>query len=244
MAMEYKKFLMFGDSITEFSFNTRPDAGKDLGEQFSLGAALTNDYTRKLEVMQRGFAGYNSRWGLKILPKILENDKDIAIGYIFFGSNDSCAGGHVHVPEDEYESNLHKLVQMFKAQSIKPLLVGPGFFDPAKWEPSRKEEIKQGYVRSNERFIRYGRIAAGVAAKENIPFVDLRAAIGRELGDKWGGALTDGLHLAGIGYEIFYKELMQAIKDHYPEYYPDNMELMLPYWRDLGADGSQLDEYL
>ncbi|CAR29146.1 hypothetical protein ZYGR_0Z00670 [Zygosaccharomyces rouxii] len=239
--MEYKKFLMFGDSITEFSFNTRPQPEENLGDQFALGAALTNDYSRKLTVLQRGFAGYNSKWGLKILPKILEYEQNIVIGFIFFGSNDSCAGGPQRVPEDEYESNLHKSVQMFKARSIKPILVGPAFYDSSKWEPSRQDEVRQGYARSNEGFIRYGKITASVASKENVPFLDLRAAMEREAGKNWTDFLVDGLHFNGKGYEVFYKELLQAISDHYPEYHPYNMAITPPYWKYVSEDESKLD---
>lgn len=53
MAMVYKKFLMFGDSITEFAFNSRPSSGESPGDEFTLGAALTNVYTRKLAISQR-----------------------------------------------------------------------------------------------------------------------------------------------------------------------------------------------
>lgn len=244
MTMEYKKFLLFGDSITEYCFSTGPSSHEGFGDQFSLGAALTNDYTRKLAILQRGFAGYNSRWGLKILPKILQYEQNIAIGYIFFGSNDSCAAGTQHVPEDEYESNLHKSVQMLKARSIKPIIVGPALYDGSKFEPPRRDEIKAGYIRSNEAFIRYGRIAASVASKEHVPFLDLRAAMQREAGDNWKDLLVDGLHFNGKAYEIFYKELLRTIKDHYPEYHPDNMEAKLPNWRDVKEDGSNLDQFL
>lgn len=181
---------------------------------------------------------------MKILPKILQNEPDIVIGYIFFGSNDSCAGGPQRVPEDEFESNLRKTVQMLKARSIKPIIVGPALYDGSKFEPSRQEETKAGYVRSNEGFIRYGKISASVGSKEHVPFLNLRAAMEREAGEDWKDLLVDGLHFNGRGYEIFYKELLQTIKDHYPEYHPDNMETKLPYWRDVKEDGSNLDQFL
>lgn len=244
MSMEYKKFLLFGDSITEFFFNTRPGSQEFTGDEFSLGAALSHDYTRKMEILQRGFSGYNSRWGLKILPKVLQCEQDIVLGCIFFGSNDSCIGGHQRVPEDEYESNLHKLVQMLKARSIKPIVIGPALYDGSRFEPPRQQEVKAGYVRSNEAFVRYSKIAGKVASKEHVPFLDLRAAMESEAGENWKGLLLDGLHFNGKGYEIFYKALLQIIKDHYPEYHPDNMPYKLPNWRDVKEDGSNLDQLL
>lgn len=53
--MDYEKFLLFGDSITEFAFNTRPtEDGKD---QYALGAALVNEYTRKWIFFKEGSKG-------------------------------------------------------------------------------------------------------------------------------------------------------------------------------------------
>ena len=121
MSLKYERFLLFGDSITEFAFNTRmSDDGKD---EFSLGAALVNAYTRKLDIVQRGFSGFNSRWALKLLPEILKNETNIVMSTIFFGSNDSCYAEQQHVPLPEFEQNIRKLVHMLKEKNIKPCLL-------------------------------------------------------------------------------------------------------------------------
>lgn len=242
MAMEYKKFLLFGDSITEYSFNTLPEPNK--GHQFALGAALSSIYSRKLAIIHRGFSGYNSRWAIKILPKILEHENNIAIATIYFGSNDATAAGPAHVPEHEYEDNLHKLVRMMKAQSIKPILVGPALYDPAKFEPTHQKEIQQGQIRSNELLGKYSTIAENVASKEHIPFVNLHAAFKNKGSDNWREMLSDGLHYNGWGYEVFYQELLRAINESYPQYSPENMEVKLPLWREVLEDGSNLEQFL
>lgn len=242
MTLEYQKFLLFGDSITEYCFNTYPEQNN--GHQFALGAALCSDYSRRLAVIHRGFSGYNSRWALKILPKILEHEQNIAIATIFFGSNDANPAGPVHVPAPEYEANLHKLVQMMKVKSIKPILVGPALYDPAKFEPTHQNEIKLGQVRSNQLFGKYSKIAEDVASKEHIPFVNLHAAFKGDGSDEWKDLLSDGLHYNGRGYEIFYQQLLRAINESYPQYSPENMEVKLPLWREVLEDGSNLDQFL
>ncbi|XP_058087664.1 GDSL esterase/lipase At5g62930-like isoform X2 [Magnolia sinica] len=50
------QIVLFGDSITEQSF--RPGGW---------GAALADTYSRKADVMVRGYGGYNTRWALFLL---------------------------------------------------------------------------------------------------------------------------------------------------------------------------------
>ncbi|CDO94208.1 unnamed protein product [Kluyveromyces dobzhanskii CBS 2104] len=241
MALNYEKFLLFGDSITEFAFNSRMnDDGKD---QFTLGAALANAYTRKLDVIQRGFGGYTSRWALKLLPKILEQEKNVAISTIFFGSNDSCQHEHQNVPLPEFKTNNIKLIQMLKSQGVKVVLVGPALYDYDRCHPSNTEEIDQGYIRSNEFYEKYSEAAEEVAKEEGVAFVNLHEAFKRQ-GDMWPELLCDGLHFTGAGYELMFNELMAAIKEHYPQYLPENVEYKLPNWRLIEPDGSNLDSFL
>lgn len=70
--MEYGKFVLFGDSITQFSCT-----------QYGFHPALQNVYIRKLDVINRGFSGYNSEHARQILPKILESETNIKLMTIF-----------------------------------------------------------------------------------------------------------------------------------------------------------------
>lgn len=45
------QFLLFGDSITQFSFNPH---------ELGWGASLADSYARKLDVVNRGYSGYNT----------------------------------------------------------------------------------------------------------------------------------------------------------------------------------------
>lgn len=236
--MDYKKFLLFGDSITEFAFNSRAQEGES--DQFALGAALCNDYTRKLDIVQRGFSGYNSRWGLKILPRVLENEQNIVLSTIFFGSNDACLGGHQRVPMEEYASNTRKMISMLREKNIKPILVGPGLIDQERFEAPRKEEVERGYIRTNESFEAYSNKLQQIATEDKIPFVDLNTAFRREGGENWRDLFRDGLHFSGKGYEIFYNELLKSIRIHYPELAPECIPTRLPGWRDVAEDGSNV----
>jgi lysophospholipase L1-like esterase len=48
-------------------------------------------------VVNRGFGGYNSRWGLKLLEQVLQQTKaagqQVALMTIWFGANDAAIPG-------------------------------------------------------------------------------------------------------------------------------------------------------
>jgi len=230
---KYQKFLLFGDSITEFAYTTQP---------FSLGAALSNVYTRKLDILHRGYAGYTSRWGIKVLEDILEEHghNDIAIATIYFGANDSCLGGPQAVPLDEYIENMKLLVDMLRKNNIKPIFMGLALFNRELWESIKPEEIKLGHIRTVDNLQLYSNSLKKLAKKENVPFIDLHKSFTEVGRDSWKDLLLDGLHFSSKGYEVWYNELIAAIKENYPEYDPDNMQTMYPHWRDVKPDCSNI----
>lgn len=236
--MDFSKFLLFGDSITEFAFNSRMEEGKP--DQFVLGAALCNAYTRRMDIVQRGFSGYNTRWGLKVLPAVLESEDRVVLSTIAFGSNDLCLGGTQRVPEEEYISNVKQMVSILKAKGIKPILVGPALIDQKRFESVRQEEVQKGYVRTPEQFKLYSGLLHKVSNDEKVPMVDLNNAFQREAGDNWQELLSDGLHYSGKGYKIFFDELMATVREFYPELAPENIQRKLPEWRDVLEDGSNV----
>ncbi|KAM3162111.1 Isoamyl acetate-hydrolyzing esterase [Lachancea thermotolerans] len=240
MSLKYQKFLLFGDSITEFAFNTR--MSEDKGDQFSLGAALVNVYTRKLDVVQRGFSGYNTRWALKLLPRILESEPidDIVLSTVFFGSNDAVHDGSQKVELPEFIQNNIDLVRLLKSKGIKPILIGPALHDADKWKSLRPEEVAKGVVRSNENNKRYSDALQEVARTENVAFVNLIETFSNQGGSDWRSLLNDGLHFSGKGYEVFYNELLKTIRVAYPEWAPENVTYKYPNWRDVEPDGSNI----
>lgn len=233
--MDYKKFLLFGDSITEFAFNP---------EHFTVGSALTNLYTRKLDILQRGYAGYNSRWAIPVLEKIIEQDgKDIIIGTLFFGTNDSVENGPQMVPIPEFVDNMKKMIRMMKEANIKPIVIGPGLIDRGVWDVLKSQDIEKGWIRSNKLFEEYTNALIDLTTDENVPFVDLRKSFletSKIKNENWQKYLIDGLHFSGDGYRIFFEKLMEVINQYYPECSPENIKTILPYWRNVQADGSNI----
>ncbi|ODV95113.1 hypothetical protein PACTADRAFT_57624 [Pachysolen tannophilus NRRL Y-2460] len=250
MSLQFNRFLLFGDSITEFCFDQRPylrlrpNASENTEAlHFSLGAALANDYSRKLDILRRGFAGYSTRQARLILPLIFQNDHDnlpetqkIKIMTIFFGTNDCVNGGPQRVPLDEFADNLKFMIEESLKRNIKLIIVGPSYHDPTKWEPDRMDQVAMGWIRTTENTVRYTKELKKLSAEYNLPFLDLHAlfedySIKNKIDAE--SLLVDGVHYTGDGYKIFYDALIKAIDENYPELSSQNLERRLPYWRDI-----------
>lgn len=100
-----KKVVAFGDSITQHGFNT---------DNHGWVAKLADWWTRRVDVLNRGYSGYNSRWAkLAFEEVILAESPDLL--FIFFGANDATdASGVHHVPLAEYTENIRSMVQLAK----------------------------------------------------------------------------------------------------------------------------------
>ena len=74
-------FLLFGDSLIQQAF----------GDTTFLGPALSEAYIRRLDVINRGFSGYNTTQALAILPKFVPSPEQSRVRFmlIFFGANDA-----------------------------------------------------------------------------------------------------------------------------------------------------------
>jgi lysophospholipase L1-like esterase len=99
--------IAYGDSITQRGY-----AGW-------LGL-LSDWYTRKVDILNRGFSGYQSRWGFDMFPEVvLQNSVDMVI--IFFGANDAVVPEVLqHVPLKRYEENLLSMAKQLK--EVRPTL--------------------------------------------------------------------------------------------------------------------------
>ena len=251
------QFMLFGDSITEFAFNTnfQEAQGQELyqngivnpmHQQFCMGAALTNLYVRRLDIVQKGLSGYNSRWALKILPELLKIYKNVKMAYIFFGSNDSCLGDIQHVPIEEYRENTLKLIDMYKQNGVeKIILITPALFNEELWNKDKFAEVQKGYTRSNEDFVKYAEALEQIGSELKLPVVNLNKAFKKyadeKLDGKWQDLLCDGLHFSGNGYYVFYNELVNTINKNYPEMSVAQVEYNLPNWRNVKSDASNLN---
>ncbi|KAK9453146.1 esterase [Dipodascopsis uninucleata] len=244
MELIWDKFLLFGDSITEYCYN------QEFG--FALGPALQHEYRRRLNIIHRGFGGYNSDHAVIMFDKILElehtDSSKIKIMTCFFGTNDSSDPPSLqHVPVETVKSNIKTIADKAKAKGIKLILIGPGPYNHHQWVNSRNLEVARQRTTFQAR--KYCDAIGEVAKEEGLPFIPMWYLIMQAAGWKEGDTvfglesesaenplldfLTDGLHYTGPSYKIFYDALMKAIADYYPEMLPDNLKYHMPVWSEM-----------
>ncbi|PMD62140.1 SGNH hydrolase [Hyaloscypha bicolor E] len=232
------KILLFGDSITEMSYN------QEFG--FNLAPALQHEYFRKLQVVARG---YGHQWVLILLYvvtlyflKVEEaGGSIIRLMTIFFGTNDA---GVDAVSLERFAVNLTFIAKMVVGREIPLIIVGPA--------PINEYVDVAGKV--TMRNLEYSNAASKVASELGVPFIDLWHAfleskgwiegdpIPGKRGDKSGQTLddllSDGVHFTGKGYKLWYNLLFQTIRDRYPELGTEKLSTILPHIFDV--DNSDL----
>lgn len=176
-------------------------------------------YARKLDVINRGFSGYNTDWALPILRQLLptvqqqkEQACSISLMTIFFGANDaSLTSNPQHVPIDRYESNVKAMIDMvrnpdspFYNPRLRIILITPPPLNEVQWN-KRCEEQGGKLNRTNELAHRYSNCIKEVGKELDIAVADLWS----EITDKsikeskdLSNFFLDGLHLNGNGYQV------------------------------------------
>lgn len=103
-----KRAVFFGDSITQHGSNTS-----------GWVASMVQWWFRRVDVINRGFSGYNSRWALMIVNEVVVTEKPDIV-FIFFGANDAVdVSVPQHVSLTDYKSNMEHIVLTLKR--VRPL---------------------------------------------------------------------------------------------------------------------------
>ncbi|XP_022369344.1 isoamyl acetate-hydrolyzing esterase 1 homolog isoform X1 [Enhydra lutris kenyoni] len=223
-SLAWPRVLLFGDSITQFSF-----------QQGGWGASLADKLVRKCDVLNRGFSGYNTRWAKIILPRLITKgnspDSPAAVT-IFFGTNDSALKDEnpkQHVPLAEYAANLHTMVRQLSAAGVpasRVVLVTPPPLCEAAWE---QECLLQGCKlnRLNSVVGEYAGACVQVAQDCGVDVLDLWTLMQKDTQD-FSSYLSDGLHLSPKGNEFLFSHLWPLLEKRV-----SSLPLLLPYWRDI-----------
>ncbi|KAG9237010.1 SGNH hydrolase-type esterase domain-containing protein [Amylocarpus encephaloides] len=251
----YPQFLLIGDSHIQRASRLR--------DGFSFGAVLAEHVERRLDVVNRGFSGYNSSHMLCILDQIIPSTSAAKVDYVLLllGSNDSCLPSsptNQYVPLEEYRANLKTIITHSSIKVHDPLIliVTPPPINEVHLEVQDRENGHGDLTRLQENSFRYAEAVRGLAKEfhhEKLRLVDLWGAIIKEArkvtsgdeaampGSKATGdntslrmILEDGLHLTGIGYEIFLNEVLSAMGGTWIDHDPNNHKTSwgFPRWED------------
>lgn len=242
------QFLLLGDSITQQSFC------QDRG--FGFGAALTDAYIRRLEVVNKGLSGYNTRMVLKVLPQAIPPPEQAKLRFvtILLGSNDARLPNtppniaQQHVPLGEYKSNLRAIVthpKLLAHTGVRRILVTPPPIDERRCREN--DFVRDVAVRKASDTAKYAQAVRELGDELGLQVLDLwgsmiRKADGKEEDVEPIGSIDvslnavlqsfvrDGLHLSPEGYKVFFDELMALIERVWPEQLPKNLSFVLPGW--------------
>ena len=118
----YPQIILFGDSVTQCMTT-------------NIQAWLQTRYSRRADIINRGFGGYTSQQGLSLLPKIIpslhpDTSPEIKLCFVFFGANDAFqppqTPGRPRVHLEDFLSNISKIVEYLLSISkeMKVVLIG------------------------------------------------------------------------------------------------------------------------
>ncbi|KAF2763282.1 SGNH hydrolase [Pseudovirgaria hyperparasitica] len=252
MAALYDQFILFGDSLTQQGWSQE--------RGFAFLAQLGDDYVRRLDVVNRGFSGYNTTQALAILPRIIPhpNHAKVKLLTIFFGANDASlphASNNQHVPLQTYTANLRSILTHPSITAHAPHIIlitpppineHPMAHDPGVAGPARRAACTKAYADAV--------ITLGLEMR--VAVLDLWGAVMARVGwDAGGGVgggevvlpgslerarepvldglLHDGLHFSPEGYRVLYEELVGLIAERWPELRPEALPFVLPGWTEF-----------
>mmetsp|Transcript_17330 Transcript_17330/g.15628 ORF Transcript_17330/g.15628 Transcript_17330/m.15628 type:complete len:267 (+) Transcript_17330:3-803(+) len=214
--------IAFGDSLTQ-----RGSSGW-LGQ-------LSNWYTRKADIINRGYSGYNSLWGIKIYDQVITPFKPNFL-IIFFGANDAVIEGvPQYVPLLDYKLNLIHLIEKSKRlyPNIQILLITP---PPIyEYDLQQANKLKGKTIvndRTNERTLSYVSSCKEVGAKYSIPIVDAWNGLGGNH-DSRAQYFEDGLHFNIKGNDKLFELVTNVISSEIPSWAPDNMPIDQATWQQM-----------
>ncbi|KAI1851361.1 hypothetical protein JX265_000405 [Neoarthrinium moseri] len=170
MATSYDQVVLFGDSLFQ--------GATDILEGFSFQAALQKHCIRRLDVVNRGFSGWNTQDALRYLPEIFpakgSNETSaprLRYLLILLGANDACLP-HSYPTQycslDDYRANLKAIITHPNITAHKPtiLLVTPPPLDETRiHQYDILENNLEELTRNAANSAKYSQAARDVAAE-------------------------------------------------------------------------------
>ncbi|GAA6000883.1 SGNH/GDSL hydrolase family protein [Rhodotorula paludigena] len=233
--------VMFGDSITQGAWIPG-----------GTGARLADAWQRKLDVINRGFSGYNTVMGLEVLRQFLPRSNEpvpkMAIFIVWFGANDAAVSPSPQsMTLEEFKANLRTILDLVRSPSsphYSPhtqlvLLTPPPVDDAVRAADLGARVPARTPDREAARTEAFAKAVQEVGAEEGpdgkkVPVVDVWGRIMQKARDEEGGKLgrflRDGLHLTPDGYQCVTAGISELLYGEYPHLYWENMEQVFPHW--------------
>ena len=232
-----KKIILFGDSITEYSFKC---------DMNGFGSQLQDVFSRKMDIIQRGFSGYNTKWCKIIFPRILSEfePQEVALITIFLGANDAVLpdmNPHQSVEIDQYKLNLKDMITYVHGfnENTKILLISPPPVQAQRWAEFKCRELDRNSERTRSYYMACEEVyneMKGICS-DNISFLNLFSKMTSNDDD----CFCDGLHLSSKGNNIVFQGIMEVFENNWKELlHPSTLKLSYPLYHDIDDDNSEL----
>ncbi|XP_026458935.1 GDSL esterase/lipase CPRD49-like [Papaver somniferum] len=201
---ERPQFVLFGSSIVQLSYR---DGG--------WGAILADIYSRKADIVLRGYNGWNSRRALEVIHQVFPKDVAMqpSLVIVYFGGNDSVAphptGLGPHVPLPEYIENMRNIAIHLKSLSDKTRVM---YLSPPLMNDEIFRERNNELVRTNENCQIYSEACMNLCKEMGLKFVDLWTAIQR-MDDWMNTSFVDEVHLSSEGSNAVVEEILKVLKE-------------------------------
>jgi len=195
--MSRPRVVCLGDSITQRGFDI---------ETSGWLALLQSKFCRSVDIINRGFSGFNTNWLLDQIEDLITDFEAAEIVFILMGANDSAKDVQ-NVPVAKFSENLTKLVNKARDSGAKKIvLISTPWVDGPAWlkfsnanpessqfgqsEPNRNEEAAKIYADS----------VAEVARASDCDLIDFYSEMFKR--ENKSSLLCDGLHLAPSGNKL------------------------------------------
>ncbi|XP_074573836.1 GDSL esterase/lipase At5g45920-like [Curcuma longa] len=200
--------VLFGDSLTQGSFRD----GR-------WGAALSHYLSRSVDVLPRGYSGYNTRQARTVIHRAVEGVTSPAAFTVFFGANDAAlphrSAASVHVPLSEYVSNLRAICAFIKAKWPWTLVI---LITPPPIDEEGRLRFPYGNrsglpERTNAAAGTYARACVFVAQQLGLPVIDIWTKM-QQFSNWEKTFLWDGLHFTALGNHLLFQEMIKTLRNH------------------------------
>ncbi|KAG9147759.1 hypothetical protein Leryth_018809 [Lithospermum erythrorhizon] len=196
------KFVLFGSSIVQFSFIYQ-----------GWGAILADLYSRRADIILRGYAGWNSTRALQVMQEVFPLDavEQPSLVIVYYGGNDSKGPTQpgFHVPLPQYVTNMEHIIAHLKGLSESTHLLFLGTPPVNVKQIVENSGDDQGYT--NENCGRYSAALLELCRRKNVEVVDLWTAIQQH--PNWEDVcFTDGIHFTYEGSKIVVREILKVLK--------------------------------
>lgn len=243
--IQWPKLLLLGDSLTQFAFSN----------EGCWASILAARYVRTVDIVNRGLSGYNSKWYLRVLPKLLQNVdcSTVACVTIFLGANDAAlieCPSNQHVPVAEFYDNLVEIINELTRRGCdksRLIVMSPPPYDhKAFMEHRRLQGETTEMARSPQAVNFYVRACKRLSEKMGLTYCDINRLLKADKKPFTDGrsseVLIDGLHFSAKGATMVAEYLEPFISQKIREFNRwDSLRQNCPNWRDVAQRDLEME---